>query len=209
LGLEEEEKDSIQMSVGNGCCNGASDIKQGNTLNLGKIATAQEQYQVQADRKRLPAPEFPIGSWTFVKAKYFHTTCPSKKLSPKNEGPFEVITKIGAQSYTLCLPENMCPIFHVSMLEPAQLNTIPGCVVLLPPPIEIEGDLDYEISEILDSKLDHCCKACQLQYLVHWTGYEGTDEEKSWILATEVEADELLETFHTAYPHKLGPLSTL
>jgi len=176
------------------------------------MSEAQERYQVQADRKRLPTPEFPIGSWTFVKAKYFRTTRPSKKLSLKNKGPFEVIAKVGAQSYTLRLPESMRgihPVFHVSMLEPAQLNTIPGRIVLPLPPIEIEGDLNYKISEILDSKLDCRRKACQLQYLVCWTGYEGTDKEKSWILATKVEADELLDAFHTAYPHKLGPLSTL
>jgi hypothetical protein len=45
---------------------------------------------------------------------------------------------------------------------------------------------------------------------VRWTGYEGTDEETSWILATELgNAPELVADFHAAYPEKPGPLSKL
>ena len=39
-------------------------------------------------------------------------------------------------------------------------------------------------------------------------GYEGTDEETSWILATELgHVTELVSDFHLAYPGKPGPLS--
>src|ERR1700720_183723 len=34
-----------------------------------------------------------------------------------------------------------------------------------PPPVEVDDDIEYEIAEILDSKLDQCCK-CKLLYLV-------------------------------------------
>ena len=79
-----------------------------------------------------------------------------------------------------------------------------------PPPVEVDGELEYEISEILDSKLDRRCRKCQLLYKVRWAGYEGTDEETSWLLATELgHARELLADFHAAYPDKLGPLWTL
>ena len=47
-------------------------------------------------------------------------------------------------------------------------------------------------------------------YLVQWSGYEGTDEEISWLLATELDhASELLSDFHQKYPTKPGPLSNL
>jgi hypothetical protein len=43
------------------------------------------------------------------------------------------------------------PVFHVSQLEPATLNTIPNCIQPPPPPVEVNGETKYEISEILDS----------------------------------------------------------
>jgi Chromo (CHRromatin Organisation MOdifier) domain len=65
---------------------------------------------------------------------------------------------------------------------------------------------EYEISEILNSKLDKR-QACKLLYLVRWSGYEGTDEETSWILANELgHASEIVSEFHFRYPNKPGPL---
>jgi len=100
------------------------------------------------------------------------------------------------------------PIFHVSMLEPSIPNTIPDRVQTPPPPVMVDGEPEYEISEILDSKLDNRQCLCKLLYLVKWSGYEGTDDETSWLLATELgNAPELINHFHHQYPHKPGPLS--
>ena len=94
------------------------------------------------------------------------------------------------------------PVFHVSMLEPCIPNTIPDRIQPPPPPVEVEGDLEYEISEILDSKIDKRRK-CKVLYYVRWLGYEGTDEEYSWLPATELDhAPELVRQFHQAYPDK-------
>jgi hypothetical protein len=69
------------------------------------------------------------------------------------------------------------PVFHVSMLEPSTPNSVPNCIQP-PPPVIIDEEPEYEISEILDSKLDKR-RACKLLYLVRWSGYEGTNEETS------------------------------
>ena len=96
------------------------------------------------------------------------------------------------------------PVFHVSMLEPASPNTIPNRIQ--PPPVIVDGEPEFEISEVLDSKIDNRWKACKLLYLIQWTGYEGTDEETSWILATELDhASKLVQDFHKSYPTKPGP----
>ena len=55
------------------------------------IADAQHRYQHLADSRRSPALEFKIGSHTFVKAQFFHTTRPSRKLSEKCLGLYEII----------------------------------------------------------------------------------------------------------------------
>ena len=91
------------------------------------------------------------------------------------------------------------------MLEPSTLNPYLDQTPALEPPIIIDNELEYEISEILDLKIDkrHCCK---LLYLVQWAGYEGTDEETSWLLASELgHASEYISDFHHAYPDKPGP----
>ena len=94
------------------------------------------------------------------------------------------------------------------MLEPATPNPIPNCTQTPPPPIEIDGEEEFEISEIPDSKIDKRRK-CKLQYLVCWLGYEGTDKETSWVTADEVHASETISNFHSAYPNKPGPLVKL
>jgi hypothetical protein len=92
------------------------------------------------------------------------------------------------------------------MLEHVTPNSIPNRVQSPPRPVEIDGETEYEISEILDTKIDWCRKPCNLLYLVRWAGYEGTDEEKSWVLATELgHLAELVTDFHLAYPAKPGP----
>ena len=96
------------------------------------------------------------------------------------------------------------------MLEPAVPNTIPGRVQSPPLPIMVNDEPEFEISEILDTKINNCHRACKLLYLVRWTGCEGTDEETLWILASELgHASELVTDFHAAYPAKPGPLSSL
>ena len=96
------------------------------------------------------------------------------------------------------------------MLEPATPNLIPDRIQPPPLPITVDDEPEFEISEILDTKIDNRCCSCKLLYLVCWTGYEGTDKDTSWILASELgHASELFSDFHKAYPAKPGPLSSL
>jgi len=96
------------------------------------------------------------------------------------------------------------------MLEPATPNPIPDHVQPSPLPITVNDKPECEIYEILNSKIDNHCHACKLLYLVCWTGYEGTDEETSWILTSKLRhASELVADFHSANPGKSGPLSSL
>jgi Chromo (CHRromatin Organisation MOdifier) domain len=99
-------------------------------------------------------------------------------------------------------------VFHVSTPKPATPNTIPNREQPLPPPVIIDGEPEYEISEILNSKLDKRYH-CKLQYLVKWLGYENTNKERSWISATELDhTSDIVADFHKSYPDKPGPVST-
>jgi len=93
------------------------------------IAQAQQCYQKSADSRRLPAPNFKIGQKVYLKAQFFRTTRPSKKLSEKSLGPYEIIAQAGSNSFTLRLPQSMRaihPIYHISMLETAPDSSIPN-----------------------------------------------------------------------------------
>ena len=97
----------------------------------------------------------------------------------------------------------------MSQLEPAIPNTIPNWTQPPPPPVEVDGKPEFEVSEILDSKINRQRKTCKLLYLVQWSGYEGTDKETSWLLATELgNTTELLDEYHSQYPDKPGPMAS-
>ena len=98
------------------------------------------------------------------------------------------------------------PVFHVSMLEPATSNTFSKRIQPAPAPVIIDGELEYKISQIVDSKID-CRWACKLLYKVIWLGYEDTGDESEWIPASELtHAADLVSDFHIAYPTKPSPL---
>ena len=97
------------------------------------------------------------------------------------------------------------PVFHISMLEPSAPNKFLNQTETLPLPVIIDGETEFKISEILDSKINNHRK-CRLQYLVKWSGYEGTNEETSWIPTSELEhAMESMADFHLANLDKPGP----
>ena len=154
-----------------------------------------------------------MGNLVYVKAKYFKSTWPSNKLSEKNLGPYAIVAQPGSVSFTLRLPDSMQAVhsvFHVSQLEPAVPNTILDWIQDPLPPVEVNGELEYKVSEILDSKINRRQKNYKLLYLVWWAGYKGTDKETSWLLATELDhASEVLGEFHSWYPGKPGPLNML
>ena len=177
-----------------------------------EITNAQSRYKEQADRKRIPPPEFLIGSEAFVLAKHIKSTRPTEKFSEKYLGPFKVIEKADSVSYKLQLPDylrRIHPVFHVSQLEPVTPNSIPNRIQPPPPPIEVDGEEEYNVAEVLDSKIDKRYRRCPLRYYIRWAGYEGTDDEFAWVAADELHADELVPAFHARYPHKPGPLESL
>jgi hypothetical protein len=57
--------------------------------------------------------------------------------------------------------------FHISLLEPYEDNKFPSQIQTPPPPIEIDGEPEYQLEEIIDSRLHYN----HLQYRAKWTGY--------------------------------------
>jgi len=124
-------------------CDYAVDLESLHQYLREEMANTQLCYQGPADAKCTPAPDFKVGDQVYVKAKYFRSTQPSKKLSEKNLGPYTIITQVGSLSFMLYLLDSMCtvhPVFHVSQLKLAIPNTIPDQIQPPPPPVEVDAD---------------------------------------------------------------------
>src|SRR5258708_6171273 len=92
-----------------------------------------------------------------VQPQECHPSLPSKRLSEKNLGPYEIISAPGSHSFTIRLPPQFRTVhlvFHVSQLKLAVPNPFPNHFQPPPPPIETNGEPEYEVSKILDLKTD-------------------------------------------------------
>jgi hypothetical protein len=91
-------------------------------------------------------------------------------------------------------------VFHVSLLEPYHENPIPERHQEPPAQVEIEGQKEFEVQEVLDSKKIRG----KLLYLVFWRGYPLS--EATWEPAGNlVHAQDLVNRFHQRYPNKPAP----
>lgn len=167
-----------------------------------KFAQNHQAKYYDAKHKRV---EFSVGDKVWLSSTNIRTQRPSKKLDWKKLGPYRVLERIGTQSYRLQLPTSMKihPVFHVSLLEPHKSNSIPGRVQPPPPPVIIDDQEEWEVDQILDSKISRK----RLFYLVKWKGYDPS--ENSWQPAADLENSPILvNEFHTRYPQKPRPKSS-
>ena len=77
--------------------------------------------------------------------------------------------------------------FHVSLLKSASDS---AHFIQTPPPLEVQGVPEFKVNRISDS----CFVQRSLQYLVDWKGFGP--EERCWVPACQVHADELVAAFH-------------
>jgi len=120
------------------------------------ICKAQEDIKRYYDQHRTPAPVFNPGDKVFLDASDIRTTRPLQKLSHRQLGPFVVEQRIRPMAYHLKLPYQMKqlhPVFNVVKLTPAPDDPITGCKTEDHPlPIVIDGEAEWEVEEILDSR---------------------------------------------------------
>ena len=142
-----------------------------------EMVAAQLRQKEYYDLHRKPNPNRQSGDMVWLLPRNIKTTRPSKKLDYKKIGPFKILAKTGTSAYKLALPASMAiyNTFHVSLLEPFQANRFPSQIKEPPPPIQIEGGDEYELDEIIDSRLHYN----KLQYRAKWKGY-SPEHDKVW-----------------------------
>ncbi|MBW0487275.1 hypothetical protein O181_026990 [Austropuccinia psidii MF-1] len=121
-----------------------------------ELEVAIKWFKRYADKSRANPPVFNPGDMVWLSSKNIKSTGPTKKLSERWLGPFPILKKFNIHAYHLKLPsqwKSIHPVFHISLLEPVKTSKIPNWYQEPPPPITIEKEEEWEVSQILDSKL--------------------------------------------------------
>ncbi|MBW0493695.1 hypothetical protein O181_033410 [Austropuccinia psidii MF-1] len=135
-----------------------------------ELEFAINRFKRYADKSRASPPVSNPGDMVWLSSKNIKSTGPTKKLSERWLGHFPILKKVSTHAYHLKLPcqwKFIHPVFHISLLEPVKTSTIPNQHQEPPPQIIIEEEEEWEVSQILDSKL----KRGKLWYLVEWKGF--------------------------------------
>ena len=198
LGFEpiQRESPNAQVLSADEFANKMKDISEhlGNEMRL-----AQARYEDSANANRLPAPMFQVGDEVWLDARHIKTKRPSRKLDWKKLGRFTIKRVISKYAYELNLPASMKihPVFHVSLLEPVSQHPHVDQVPAPSPPVEVEGEEEWEVEDIMDSRFFRR----RLQYLVKWAGWDSPD----WTEAKDVtHCDDLVKDYHRLRPNKPG-----
>ena len=162
------------------------------------LEKAKLSMKLQADKQQNPAPDYKVGQQVWLSTDNLRMlNHASKKLTEKWIGLYEV-TQVTPNAVKLKLPKTLRihPVVNVSHVKP-YLGPLPSQPVSWPSPIQVseERNEDYEVDYIVASHVYRC----QLQYLVHWKGYE--EYERTWEPASNVKNTPLVvERFYKENP---------
>ena len=161
------------------------------------LTKAKEEMKRYADYHRGNPPQYQTGQKVWLETENLNIQRPSKKLSEKRIGPYPIVDVKLTNAVQFKLPRSIKihPVVNVSHVRPYIEPHIPQQTTIAPPPVEIKGEFEYEVEQILDSRLYRG----KLQYLVKWLGY--TEEHNTWEPADNLEhAQEAIDLFHQTHP---------
>ena len=152
--------------------------------------------QKRWEQARTKGRTYQEGDLVWLEGRNLHLDRPSVKLAPKRHGPFKIIKVLSTITYQLELPPSwkIHNVFHIDLLTPFNETDFHGPNFIRPPPDLIEGEEEYEVERILDSRRHG--RGRKIQYLVKWKGYPDSDNQ--WVDWNDVHADEALEQFQEA-----------
>jgi len=133
------------------------DMSQLHDTLQAEMTEAQLRHKEYYDAGRKPDTNLQSGDMVWLLPSNIRTTRPCKKLDYKKMGPFKILAKIGGSTYKLNLPPSMriYNTFHISLLQLYNDDKLPTQRTQPPPPIIIEGEPEYELEQIIDSRIHY------------------------------------------------------
>ena len=127
-------------------------MKEALAIAQHNLVKAQQRTKQQVGKTRR-AKEWKEGNQVLLNTKHLHTFAMHLPMKLKQcwVGPFSIAKVISPVAYPLTLPEG-CHIhstFHVSHLKAFLKHPEFERVVEPPPPVLVEGELEYEVEAIL------------------------------------------------------------
>ena len=151
---------------------------------------------MQGERKRgkRTFKPYQVGDKVWLEGTNLKLSHPSSKLAARRYGPFRVSKVISPVVYRLELPPawKIFNTFHAVLLSPYKETEEHGVNFTEPPPDLVEDHEEYEVEQILDTRLFGRWK--KRQYLIKWKGY--AEAHNSWEPEENVNAPELVKEFH-------------
>ena len=171
----------------------AARVQEGLRMAKQHLEAARDRQQKYAERHCRDV-SYREGEQVLLSSKNISLKHPgTRKLLPRWLGPFPVERRVSAVAYRLTLPPTMSrlhPVFHVSKLAP--YRTDGRCQP--PPPVELDGELEYEVEKLLDKRIRRRGRRDVVEYLIKWLNYPH--EHDSWEPVTNLtHCDDLLHGF--------------
>jgi hypothetical protein len=174
------------------------------TLRLEQLKEARIQARdamIKAQQswvKHRDTPKYKEGDLVWLEGKNLRVNQPTAKLAPRRHGPFKITQVMSAVNYRLELPTqwSIHPVFHIDLLTPYKETIMHGPNFTRPAPELIDGEEEYSVEKILDSR--HFSRRRRLQYLVKWEGYP--DAENMWVDKDDIFADDKVREFKASNP---------
>uniref|UniRef100_A0A0W0FUN7 Reverse transcriptase-rnase h-integrase n=1 Tax=Moniliophthora roreri TaxID=221103 RepID=A0A0W0FUN7_MONRR len=135
------------------------------------------------ERGNRETDKFTVGQKVWLEGKNLDFGYPSKKLSPKREGPFTVKKVMGPMMYRLKLPSQwrIHSVFHTGLLKPYRETEAHRQNFLEPPPDIVDSHEEFEIEAIIGHKPLRKPR----RFLVSWKGFDSSHNE--WKTKEELE----------------------
>jgi hypothetical protein len=136
--------------------------------------------------------DFEIGERVWLDSQNLQLKTNSAKLTDRRLGPFKILEKLSDRAYRLELPENLKihNVFYVGLLSKVKEDESRP-ILREPGPLEIEGEEEYEVEEIIDSEQ----RPEGWFYRVKWKGYGP--ESNTWEPKDNLgHAQDILKKYH-------------